>query len=206
MATRIMNPPTNRSTQNSERTCSSGAVADTEGRQQQTEAQVLTQEESGCSCRHRCCARSVEFCETMTVNSPFNASNIKEDCARIAYDAGYLGYTVEPETVQAELPCGGTCPVDVFKIGLSGAIPYVIDVGPITADCGMPVCMSCFGNVMVDEFIGYICGSEEPELTELNCSNVTPSIQVAISDCRNSDNTNITVYGTFSFSGLPTCV
>ncbi len=200
MATRIMNPPTNRGTPRAEGACPAAQTNDTECMQ----AQPVR--EDGCSCGNRCCTRSVEFCETMTLNGSFDAGEITEDCARIAYDPSYLGYTVEPETVQATLPCGGTCPVDVYKVGFAGAIPYIVDLGPVSSACGTPVRMSVFGNVMVEEFIGYICGSEEPELTELRCNNITPEIKVAVSDCGNSENTNITVYGTFSFSGLPSCM
>lgn len=152
------------------------------------------------------CTRSVEFCETMTLPAPFNTDAIKTNCARIAYDTSFLGYTVEPESVQAQLPCGGCCPVDVFRIGLAGAIPYIIDIGPVSSACGDTVRVNVTGNVMVDEAIGYICGGTEPELNELSCQNVTPHLCVEIADCGCTDNSNITVYGTFSFSNLPTCM
>lgn len=197
MATKIINPANARnqvSTEAEEGGCA--AAADISGN-------VI---EAGSCCSQCSCTRCVEFCETITLNAPFNPAGINSDSARIAYDPRFLGYTVEPETVQAELPCGGTCPVDVYRIGLTGAIPYIIDVGPVSSECGVPVRLSCTGNVMLDEMIGYICGGDEPELTELDCRNVVPRVRVSVSDCGRSDNANVTVYGTFCFSGLPTCM
>ena len=198
MATRIINQPNGR---NQTPDLSLAAAAGT-NIENETEGNVCPC--GGCDANS--CTRCVEFCETITLRSPFNASGICTDSARIAYDPSFLGYTVEPETVQAELPCGGCCPVDVYRIGLTGAIPYVIDVGPVSSQCGAAVRLSASGNVMVDEMIGYICGGEEPQLTELGCANVRPNVRVAVSDCGRTDNTNITVYGTFCFSDLPTCM
>lgn len=197
MATKIINPANARNQTQTDACEATPAITNIEN------GDII---EAGCCCSQRSCTRCVEFCETMTLNAPFNPSGINAECARIAYDPRFLGYTVEPETVQAELPCGGCCPVDVYRIGLTGAIPYIIDVGPVSSECGSPVRLSCTGNVMVDEMIGYICGGDEPELTELDCGNVKPNVRVSVSRCGASDNTNVTVYGTFCFSGLPTCM
>lgn len=158
--------------------------------------------ERDCGCR---CERSVEFCETLTLHESFDASAITCTCANIAYDTSFLGYTVEPATVQATLPGGGCCPINVFMVSLTGAIPYIIDVGPVSSGCGCPVRLSLPGSVMVDESIGYTCGDAEPDLTELTCGSVTPHIHTEISDCGCSARTNITVHGSFCFTGLPTC-
>lgn len=161
--------------------------------------------EEGCGCDKKdCgCARSVDFCETVTLHESFDASNICSDSASIAYDTSFLGYTVEELTMNASLPCGCTCPVDVFRISLTGAIPYIVNVGSVESSCGEPVCLAIQGSTMVDEVVGYACGDNEPDLTEISCSSVTPDITVTVKPCGCSGKTNVTVSGTFSFSDLP---
>ena len=153
--------------------------------------------QNGC---HRPCSRCVEFCETVTLHEMFTA-NISPSSTRIAYDTSFLGYTVEEETVHAKLPCGGSCPVTVYKVSLTGAIPYIINCGTVTSGCGSPCLLSIQGSVMVDEPVGYAC--DEPDLTELSCSNVTPHVEVLSEQCGCSEKTNITCCGTFTFSNLP---
>lgn len=165
----------------------------------------------GCGCNPACgadactspCSRCVDFCETLTLHESFNPSGVTVDCARIAYDTSFLGYTVEELTMDAALPCGGCCPVPVQRISLTGAIPYIISVGPVTSGCGCPVDLSIQGSTMVDEVVGYACGGCDPNLNAITCSNVTPCIQVSVEPCGCSDKTNITVCGRFTFNQLP---
>jgi hypothetical protein len=106
-------------------------------------------------------------------------------------------------TMSAQLPCGGCCPVQVYRISLTGAIPYIINVGSVKSGCGCSVCLSVSGSTMVDEVVGYACGGSEPDLTELSCGSVTPSVNVSTEQCGCSGKTNVTVYGCFEFSNLP---
>ena len=69
--------------------------------------------------------------------------------------------------------------------------------------CGSSVCLSVSGSTMVDEVVGYACGGSEPDLTELSCGSVTPSVNVSTEQCGCSGKTNVTVYGCFEFSNLP---
>ncbi len=158
-----------------------------------------------CSCEDTpsSCSRSVNFCETVTLHESFDPSDISSSTAKIAYDTSFLGYTVEEQTMSAQLPCGGSCPVQVYRISLTGAIPYIINVGSVSSGCGSGVCLSISGSTMVDEVVGYACGGSEPDLTELSCGSVTPSISVATEKCGCSEKTNVMVYGCFSFSNLP---
>ena len=161
----------------------------------------------GCGCdrdKEGCgCARSVDFCETVTLHESFDPCNICSSSASIAYDTSFLGYTVEELTMNASLPCGCSCPVDVYRISLTGAIPYIVNIGKVESGCGEPVCLSVQGSTMVDEVVGYACGGNEPELGEISCCSVTPEIHVAVKPCGCSGKTNVTVSGTFSFSDLP---
>ena len=158
----------------------------------------------GCSEEKECgCARSVDFCETVTLHESFDPSCICGDAATIAYDTSFLGYTVEELSMNASLPCGCSCPVDVYRISLTGAIPYIINVGTVESGCGAPVCLSVQGSTMVDQVVGYACGPAEPELNDITCCSVTPEVNVSIKPCGCSGKTNITVYGKFSFSDLP---
>jgi len=150
-------------------------------------------------CSDECCPRCVNLCETLTLHESFDASGIAADCARIAYDVSFLGYTVEELTMDAELPCGGTCPVDVYRVSLTGAIPYVISVGTVTSGCGSAVDLSVEGSTMVDEVVGYVCGGNEPDLSELCCCDVTPDISVSTEQCGCSGKTNVKICGTFTF-------
>ena len=84
--------------------------------------------------------------------------------------------------MSAQLPCGGCCPVQVYRISLTGAIPYIINVGSVKSGCGSSVCLSVSGGTMVDEVVGYAGGSE-PDLTELSCGSVTPSVNVSTEQC-----------------------
>lgn len=149
------------------------------------------------------CARRVDFCETVTLHESFDAGNICSSSASIAYDTSFLGYTLEELTMNASLPCGCSCPVDVYRISLTGAIPYIINVGTVESGCGEPVCLSVQGSTMVDEVVGYACGGNEPELSDISCCSVTPDITVTVKPCGCSGKTNVTVSGTFSFSDLP---
>ncbi len=149
------------------------------------------------------CARSVDFCETVTLHESFDASNVCTQSAKIAYDTSFLGYTVEEQTMNASLPCGCSCPVMVYRISLTGAIPYIVNVGQVESGCGDPVCLAIQGSTMVDEVVGYACGDSEPELTEISCCSVTPDITVTVKPCGCSGKTNVTVSGSFSFSNLP---
>ena len=162
--------------------------------------------DSACSCGcESCtpCSRSVNFCETITLHESFDASDVCSSTAKIAYDTSFLGYTVEEMTMSAQLPCGGCCPVQVYRISLTGAIPYIINVGSVKSGCGSSVCLSVSGSTMVDEVVGYACGGSEPDLTELSCGSVTPSVNVSTEQCGCSGKTNVTVYGCFEFSNLP---
>lgn len=105
--------------------------------------------DSACSCGcESCtpCSRSVNFCETITLHESFDASDVCSSTAKIAYDTSFLGYTVEEMTMSAQLPCGGCCPVQVYRISLTGAIPYIINVGSVKSGCGCSVCLSVSGN------------------------------------------------------------
>ncbi len=158
----------------------------------------------GCGCESCTpCSRSVNFCETITLHESFDASDVCSSTAKIAYDTSFLGYTVEEMTMSAQLPCGGCCPVQVYRISLTGAIPYIINVGSVKSGCGSSVCLSVSGSTMVDEVVGYACGGSEPDLTELSCGSVTPSVNVSTEQCGCSGKTNVTVYGCFEFSNLP---
>lgn len=161
----------------------------------------------GCGCNNSptgCgCAKSVDFCETVTLHESFNAGNVCTQSTRIAYDTSFLGYTVEQLTMDASLPCGCSCPVDVYRISLTGAIPYIVNVGQVESGCGDSVCLAIQGSTMVDEVVGYACGDSEPELTDISCASVTPNIDVTVKSCGCSGKTNVTVSGTFSFSNLP---
>ncbi len=163
--------------------------------------------EEGCGCgrdKMECgCARSVDFCETITLHESFDPCNICSSSASIAYDTSFLGYTVEEQTMKASLPCGCSCPVDVYRISLTGAIPYIVNIGTVESGCGEPVCLSVQGSTMVDEVVGYACGDNEPELGDISCCSITPEINVSVKPCGCSGKTNVTVSGTFSFSDLP---
>lgn len=167
--------------------------------------------EESCRCEEHCgknkgecgCARSVDFCETVTLHESFDPCNICGSSASIAYDTSFLGYTVEELTMNASLPCGCSCPVDVYRISLTGAIPYIVNIGKVESGCGEPVCLSVQGSTMVDEVVGYACGGNEPDLGEISCCSVTPEIHVAVKPCGCSGKTNVTVSGSFSFSDLP---
>lgn len=158
------------------------------------------QYESSCSGP---CTRSVPFCETLTLHESFDASDITENSARIAYDTSFLGYTVEELTMSATLPCGGCCPVPVQRVSLTGAIPYLISVGPVSGSCGCPVDLCIQGSTMVDEVVGYVCGTDEPDLSTITCNNVTPCLCVSAAPCGCSNKTNVTVCGKFTFHNLP---
>ncbi|MEA5060052.1 MAG: hypothetical protein EOM66_07415 [Clostridia bacterium] len=177
-----------------------GKAADTMGSVEEPIACQQNQNETSCS---RPCPRSVAFCETLTLHESFDASCITEESARIAYDTSFLGYTVEELTMSATLPCGGTCPVPVQRVTLTGAIPYLISVGPVSSGCGSQVDLCIQGSTMVDEVVGYACGSSDPDLSAVTCSNVTPSLRVSVTPCGCSDKTNVTVCGKFTFNNLP---
>ncbi len=149
------------------------------------------------------CGRSADFCETVTLHESFDPCNICSSSASIAYDTSFLGYTVEELTMTASLPCGCSCPVDVYRISLTGAIPYIVNIGSVESGCGEPVCLSVQGSTMVDEVVGYACGGNEPELGDIACCSVTPEINVSVKPCGCSGKTNVTVYGKFTFSDLP---
>jgi len=157
----------------------------------------------GCEAKECGCRRSVDFCETLTLHESFDASSICSENATIAYDTSFLGYTVEDLTMNAELPCGCSCPVAVQRISLTGAIPYIINVGSVSSGCGSEVCLSVQGSTMVDEVVGYACASSHPDVDDVSCDSVTPSISVEVSPCGCSGKTNVTVKGRFSFSNLP---
>lgn len=154
--------------------------------------------EEGCGC-----ARSVDFCETVTLHESFDPGNICSSSARIAYDTSFLGYTVEDLTMTASLPCGCSCPVDVHRISLTGAIPYIVNIGNVESNCGEHVCLSVQGSTMVDEVVGYACSGSEPDLGDISCCSITPEIRVAVKPCGCSGKTNVTVSGVFRFSDLP---
>ena len=160
-----------------------------------------------CGCgreeRDRGCGRSVDFCETVTLHESFDAGSICGDSATIAYDTSFLGYTVEELTMNASLPCGCSCPVEVYRISITGAIPYIVNVGKVESCCGEPVCLCVQGSTMVDEVVGYACGGREPDLKDISCCSVTPDIAVKVKPCGCSGKTNVTVSGSFSFSDLP---
>jgi len=149
------------------------------------------------------CGRSVDFCETVTLHESFDPCSICSSATGIAYDTSFLGYTVEELTMNASLPCGCSCPVDVYRISLTGAIPYIVNIGKVESGCGEPVCLSVQGSTMVDEVVGYACGGNQPELGDISCCSVIPEIKVAVKPCGCSGKTNVTVYGKFTFSDLP---
>lgn len=152
----------------------------------------------------RPCPPSVPFCETLTLHESFDASCITEEGAHIAYDTRFLGYTVEETTMKAALSCGGYCMVPVQRIMLTGAIPYLISIGPVRASCGDPVNLCIQGSTLVDEVVGYICaGEDDPELDALDCNNVVPCLCVSTEPCGCSDKTNVTVCGRFVLHNLP---
>ena len=106
--------------------------------------------------------------------------------------------------MNASLPCGGYCPVCVQRISLTGAIPYIVSIGPVVSSCGCPVNLSIQGSAMVNVVVGYTCSSAgEPDLDTLSCRNVEPSIRLDVTPCGCSGKTNITVYGQFFFPNLP---
>ncbi len=161
-------------------------------------------EEGGCrKCRPCCGKRRAEFCETITLHESFDASDICPSSVRICYDTNFLGYTLEELSMEAKLPCGGSCPIDVYRVSLTGAIPYLVSTGPVTSGCGDGVCLSCQGTCMVDEMIGYLCGDEEPDLATLDCMSVTPTVNVSTEKCGCSNQTNVTFHGVFTFTNLP---
>ncbi len=160
--------------------------------------------ESESRCHRKCSDLKAPFCETVTLHESFDASNIMPTSIRIAYDTDFLGYTLEEINMDAKLPCGGSCPIEVLRVTLTGAIPFIISAGPITSGCGSGTCLSCQGVCMVDEFIGYLCNDEEPDLETLGCASVTPTVDIDVEKCACSKNTNVTFHGAFTFSNLPT--
>ena len=154
----------------------------------------------GCECGAR--ARGVEICETMTLHESFDPCAVCANSATIAYDTSFLGYTVEQERVNVTLPFGGNVCVNVAKVSLTGAIPYIINVGPICSSCGSPVTCSLQGSTMVDEVIGYVCEGNDPGLCDISCSNVIPSLEVQVEKC-GAGKSNIVVRGMFNFVNLP---
>lgn len=151
----------------------------------------------------RPCPPSVPFCETMTLHESFDVSGICEENTRICYDTRFLGYTVEELSMKASLPCGGYCMVPVRRVTLTGAIPYLISIGPVRAGCGDPVNLCIQGSTMVDEVVGFICSDEEPELELIGCNNVSPCIGVTAEPCGCSNKSNVTVCGKFMLHNLP---
>lgn len=159
----------------------------------------------GCSsCCPGCASLTAPFCETVTLHESFDASCLSPSCVRICYDTNFLGYTLDEYSVQAQLPGGGCCPVDVLRVSLTGAIPYLISAGPIRSSCGDDTTISCQGVCMVDQVIGYLCNEEDPDLESLDCGNVTPTVDVDVDRCGCSGKTNLTFRGVFTFSDLPT--
>lgn len=154
-----------------------------------------------CGSEHR--IPNVTFCETITLNEGFDTSCINPACTRICYETEFLGFTVETKTMMALLPCGGHCEIPVQMIRLTGAIPYLINVGPVRASCGSPIDLCFQGVALVDSVVGYLCGDEEPELDALTCENVLPVLCVSTEPCGCSCKTNVTVCGKFTFCGLP---
>jgi hypothetical protein len=155
-------------------------------------------------CHHRCGDLKAPFCETVTLHESLDASNITPASIRIAYDTDFLGYTLEELSMDAKLPCGGSCPIDVLRVTLTGAIPFIISAGPVTSGCGAGTALSCQGVCMVDEFIGYLCNDEEPDLESLGCASVSPTVDIDVEKCECTKNTNVTFHGAFTFSNLPT--
>ena len=160
--------------------------------------------EGGFKCREKCGDLKAKFCETVTLHESFDASNITPSSIRICYDTNFLGYTLEELSVDAKLPCGGSCPIEVLRVSLTGAIPYIVSAGPVTSTCGSGTCLSCQGVCMVDEVIGYLCNEEDPDLESLGCASVTPTVDIDVERCGCSNNTNVTFRGVFAFSNLPT--
>ncbi|MEG1547585.1 MAG: hypothetical protein RR232_02410 [Clostridia bacterium] len=152
------------------------------------------------------CTHCVNFCETLTLHESFDPSGISASSACIAYDTSFLGYTITEEMMDAELPCGGCCPIKVYKISLTGAIPYIMSVGSVKAACGCKVPLSVSGSTMVDEVIGYTCKDCDAELEGLKCSDIETCIDVKTQPCGCSEKTNITLHGTFKFKNVPNCL
>ena len=148
------------------------------------------------------CKRSVAFCETFTLHEAFDASCIDPANARIAYDTSFLCHSVETVTMPALLPCGCQCQVPVQRLTITGAIPYLISVGPVTSQCGGEASISVQGNAAVDEVVRYICGEDEPEVSPLTCEDVTCCLFVSAEPCGCSDKTNVTLCGRFIFQDV----
>lgn len=149
------------------------------------------------------CERCVSFCETVTVHDSFDIHEVNSSTANIAYDTDFLGYTLDYVSMEAKLPYGSSCQVDVYRVSINGAIPYIVSMGPVRSNSGSNVNISVSGVCMVDEVIGYVCGDVEPEFSELEKNNVIANMDVSVEECGRSDCKNITVHGTFCFSNLP---
>jgi len=100
------------------------------------------------------------------------------------------------------LPCGGSCPVELYRISLCGVIPYMLSVGPIKGRCGDAVCLSTSGLVTVDLDLGYLCEAPGAQWKEIGCENITACTELILPESGCKTGRNLLVKGSFCFSGL----
>jgi len=152
-------------------------------------------------CENQCC-RCVRFCEVLSLPAGFDASGICEDSASIAYNPAFLAYSMEPVEMDVDLPCGGCCKIELNRLSLSGAIPYIVSVGPVTGTCGDSVCLSVSGVAMVDVALGYACGEEAAETELISCENISTEVQVERECCGENGGVNLIIKGSFCLNNL----
>lgn len=153
----------------------------------------------GCSC-------SAPYCTTVTIPSVFSVAQVSPADVHLLYDVSKLSYAYECCTVQASLPCGGTCDVQTYQTRIVGVIPYMVSASPVTGMCGSPGCVSASGYCEVDTVVAYACGgSEMPVMPEITCQNVRGTAQMDTSTCPAGGQMVITFQGEFTFEGIGNC-
>ncbi len=142
---------------------------------------------------------AIRFCETITLHESFSVQGVTAQSACIAYDTDYIGYVIDRSTMNAQLPCGGTCPVNVYRINLIGAIPYIVSAGPVSSAQGVPVPVGAQGCAIVNQVVGYACG-DAPEIPVIRYGDVSASVEVEPAPCGHANKTTLTFKGVFTIS------
>lgn len=161
--------------------------------------------------KENCCGKrppqgdiTVRFCETITLHDSFSVQGVADQSASIAYDTDYIGYVIDHSTMNAQLPCGGTCPVNVYRISLIGAVPYIVSAGPVSGAQGVPIPVGAQGCAMVNQVVGYACG-DAPEMPVIRHGDVSASVEVETAPCGHANKTMLTFKGVFTISVPADC-